>query len=267
MMLRLLAVPAILAALVLAVISGSSSPAHDPPSTLTSAAARFDGATIEDFDLNQSAPEAITEVPDPAGSGQTVFEMTVGDHDVYPITPTENPRAELLTPNNIRGGEELWWRAKFLLPGSFPAAVPGWLTLMQGPYGPPFYGPPPWHLEVNGRYIQWPRNGTYGYDVPWRMPLVRGRWIHVLVHTRFARRGFVEMWIDGRRVTFFDGRTYDPGDISPTRRLRMSTKDDSNDGGPNFAAVMSYRKRGMFPSVTIYQGPTMIGPTRASVSG
>jgi hypothetical protein len=259
-----------LAAVVIGVLvatPGSAPAAQEGLATGSAGGLDFLGTQIADFPSNQSAPGAVTEVPDPAGSGETVFKMTVGDADVYPVTPTDNPRAALLTPTTIQPGEEFWWRSKFLLPRAFPASVPGWLVVLEGPYGPPFYGTPPWHIEVNRDHIQWSRNSTYGWDVPWRMPLVRGRLIHVLMHCRLAAHGFVEMWIDGRRVTFFGGPTFNPGDLAPTRRLRMSTEDRSNSGGPNFAALMSYRQQGMFPSVSIYQGPTSLGATAASVKG
>jgi len=132
----------------------------------------FNGARIGAFLLNQSAPGAVVEVPDPAGSGQTVFKMTVGDGDVYPITPTDDPRAELLSPPKVLPGHQYWWRAKFLLPANFPSSVPGWLTVLEGPYGHPSNGTPPWHLEINRNHIQWSRNRSYSWDVPWRMPLV-----------------------------------------------------------------------------------------------
>ena len=258
---------AVVAVGILLATSGSAPATQEGSATASAAGFGFLGTQIADFPSNQSAPGAVTEVPDPAGSGETVLKMTVADDDVYPLTPTDNPRAALLTPTAIHPGEEFWWRSKFLLPRTFPASVPGWLVVLEGPYGPPFYGTPPWHIEVNRNHIQWSRNSTYGWDVPWRMPLVRGRWIHVLMHCRLSTHGFVEMWIDGRRVTFFAGATYDPGDVAPTGRLRMSTVDDSNDAGPNFVSLMSYRERGMFPSVTIYQGPTAVGPTPASVRG
>ena len=225
----------------------------------------FVASSLSEFDLNQSAPGAVTEVPDPAGSGEDVFKMTVADGDVYPVTPTQDPRAELLSPRTIRPGDEFWWSAKFFLPRNFPARVPGWLTVLQGPFGPPHAGTPPWHIEVHRDRIQWPRNETYDWDVPWQMPLVRGRWIEVLVHCKLARRGFVEMWVDGERVTFFRDSPYSPGDHPPTR-LRMRTMDSSNDGGRNYVSVLNYRKRGMSPSVTVFHGPLLLGPTRASVT-
>jgi hypothetical protein len=45
----------------------------------------------------------------------------------------------------------------------------------------------------------------------------------------------------------------------------METMDSSNNAKPNSLYLQSYRKRGMFPSLTIYHGPLRIGTTRASV--
>jgi hypothetical protein len=247
--------------------SGSScSAAHSSAPPPGASVPPFLGSSIAAFDLNQSAPGAIREVPDPAGGDQTVFKMTVADGDVYPVTPTRDPRAELLSPTTIEPGDEFWWSAKFLLPRSFPATVPNWLTVLEGPYGRPYYGTPPWHIEVTHSRIQWSRNRTYDWDVPWRMPLVRDKWIEVLVHGRLASHGFIEMWVNGRPITFFGGGTYNPGRHPPTTRLRMQTLDVSNNRGPNYVSVLNYRKRGMFPSVTIFHGPLALGPTRASVT-
>lgn len=225
----------------------------------------FYGAKIDDFAMNQSAPDAVSEVSDPAGSGQSVMEMTVDNSDVAPVTPTADPRAQLLSPSIIDNGDEFWWSGRFFLPADFPSSVPGWLTVMEGPYGAPFDGTPPWHIEVNGDTIQWTRNDTYDYDIPWQMPLTRNRWIDVVVHERFAADGWVEMWVNGQPITFFGEDTYNPHHEAPTTRLQMQTRDHSNDEGANFTVIQSYRKEGMFSSVSLFQGPMAIGTSKAAV--
>jgi hypothetical protein len=227
----------------------------------------FSGSHINDFPLNQSAPGAVTEVPDPAGSGETVLQMTVKDTDVYPITPTENPRAQLVSPSIIEPGREFWWHSRFFLPANFPSSVPGWLTVLEGPYGPPFNGPPPWHIEASGSELHWQRNGTYNWDVPWRMPLVRNQWVDVLLHERFGTDGWVEMWINGQQVTFFESGNYNPNHIASTQRLEMKTMDASNNGGANSTYITNYRKAGMFETMTLFQGPLKLGTTRTAVGG
>ena len=196
-----------------------------------------------------------------------MFRLDVDDSDVYPVTPTDNPRAQLVSPALLEPGDEVWWSAGFFLPADFPGEVPGWLNVVQGPFGPPFAGSPPWQIQVVGSQLRWTRNSTYGFDVPWQMPLVRNQWVDVLVHERFAADGFVEMWIDGRRVTFFNGVTYNPGHLGATTHLSMQTLDRSNSEGPNSLYLQSYREAGMFSSVTVYESPLRIGTARASVEG
>ncbi len=221
----------------------------------------FVGEKITDFPTRQAAPGRITEVPDPLGSGETVLAMTVHDRDVAPVTPTENPRAQALSPDLIEPGEDFWLATKFLIPNYFPAiAKDGWMSLVSI-YGKPFNGSSPWQIEVNPEgELAWQRNNSYGWDVPWTMPLVKGKWVTLLLHERFASDGFVEMWIDGKPQTFFSG-------AKATQHLAMKTMDSSNNGAPNAAKIMQYRKAGMFDVATVYFGALKLGRTRASVGG
>ncbi len=216
----------------------------------------FDGSRISDFELIQAAPGAITEVPDPAGSGETDFQMTVDNNDVAPITPTENPRAQALSPDIINNGDEIWLSTKFFIPTNFPTPSHGWLSLVSI-YGAPFGGSSPWQIEIVDGRLQWMRNGTYNWDVPWEMPLIKGSWVSVLLHERFAGDGFVEMWINGKQVSFFGRET----------RLAMQTMDRSNNADSNSAKIMQYREAGMFETGTLYFGPLKIGTSRESVGG
>jgi hypothetical protein len=224
----------------------------------------FRGDQISDFSIAQAAPGAITEVPDPAGSGETVFKFTVSDNDGYPVTPTTDPRAELISPWFIEPGSDFWFTAKFFLPNEFPAAPPNFVNLLQV-FGPPANGSPPFHIEASGGMLKWSRNAAHGWDVPWQMPEVRNQWVDVMVHERFATNGFVELWIDGRQVTFFEPGTYNPSHVAPTTRLEMATLEGSNNGGPNSVYLQQYRKKGMYPSLTVYQGPLTIGFSRQAV--
>ena len=223
---------------------------------------RFAGARIADFPLSYGAPGAIAAVPDPLGSGERAVRMRVADGDVEPLTPTDDPRAQLVSPDLIGPGDNVWLATRFLVPASYPEIDPdGWVTLVEI-YGPPFYGTSPWRLELVGGSLQWQRNRTYDFDMPFKRPLARGRWIRALVHERFGERGFVEMWIDGRPVEFFSR----PGGRPAVRRLRMATMDRSNDEGLNSVRIGQYREAGMFARGTIYFGPLAVGPTRASVA-
>jgi hypothetical protein len=215
----------------------------------------FEGSRLEDFDALEAAPGAFQEVPDPLGSGETAFQITVNERDVAPITPTDNPRAQALSPDIIKPGDDFWLQTKFMIPANYPF-VPHWMSLL-GIYGPPYGGPGPFVLEVCENRLQWMRNGTYNWDVPFSMPLIKGSWVTVLMHQRFASDGFIELWINGQQINFF-GR--EP-------RLNMQTADRSNNGAPNSARISQYREAGMFETGTLYYGALKIGLTRESVGG
>jgi hypothetical protein len=242
--------PAALARPAAPAATASSQPAKPP----APAGLLFDGEHVSDFSLLQAAPGAITEVPKPAGTGSAI-EMNVNNHDVAPITPTENPRAQALSPSIIEPGDEFWLSTSFYIPPEYPT-VNGWMSLVSI-YGPPFAGSSPWQIEVVGNELQWMRNGTYHWDVPWQTPLVKGSWITVLLHERFATDGWVEMWVNGQQVSFFNRET----------KLNMQTMDSSNGAGANSAKIMQYRKVGMFEQAAVYFGPLKIGTTRESVGG
>jgi len=235
-----------------------------PPSQGIPAGRIFTGTKIKDFALNQSAPGAVTEVPSPTNAAESALQMTVSNSDVYPVTPTENPRAQLLSPDLFNPGNEFWWHSKFFLPADFPE-VPGWMNVLEGPYGPPFAGSPPFSVQLHGNTMGWQRNSTYGWDIPWEAPIVRNKWVEVLVHCRFATEGFIELWINGEQITFFKNSPYNPRHEKATTRLNMATEDSTNNGGTNFAVIQSYRKAGILNSVSMLQGPMLIGSTRTSV--
>ncbi len=230
-------------------------PNTEEPEPPSGPAPLFRGDSIGDWAMVQAAKGAITEVPDPLGGGQTVFKLTVHDEDVAPVTPTENPRAQLISPDLIEAGDEFWLKTKFLIPQDFPT-VTGWMSLLSV-YGPPFNGSSPWQIEVIGDHLQWMRNRTYGFDVPWQAPLDKGSWVTVLTHERFAKDGFIEMWINGQPVSFFGRET----------RLEMQTMDNSNDSGANSIRASQYRQAGMFEVGTVYFGPVLFGTSRAAVGG
>lgn len=211
----------------------------------------------------EAAPGAIEVVPDPLDGDDRVFRFTVEEGDVYPVTPTEDPRAQALLPSTIDPGEEFWLRTSIMVPDGFPS-LPGWMTLAQV-YGPPYAGASPWQIGVRGDQLMWQRNGTYGYDIPWQMRLPKRRWVEVLMHQRFAPDGWVEMWVDGERVTFFEAGSFNPNGEASTQRLAMATIDASNGEGPNHAKIMQYREAGMLDSATVFFGALKVGATRGAV--
>jgi hypothetical protein len=253
--------------------TAASQPQQRPSSTEAAAENYFSGYSAAEFDVDHSAPGAIAEsrgstaLAARTAASDPVIAMTVNNADVYPVTPTENPRAELVSPPIVQPGQEVWLHTRFMVPTDYPAVSEGgWVSLVSF-YGAPFNGPSPWHLELCGERLQWQRNGDYSWDVPYQAPLVRGQWTDVLVHEKLDGEGFIEMWIDGEPIDFFSSEGFNPAHEAPTTHLDMATMDESNDGGANAAKIMQYRAAGMFESGTIYFDGLELGPTRASVGG
>jgi len=235
------------------------------PELPTSGGLLFNGTKASDYSI-EAAPHAVTEVPDPAGSGRSVFDLTVQNQDVAPITPTENPRAQMLSPGIINNGSEFWLQTKFYIPVGMPY-VSEWLSLVSI-YGPPFEGSSPWQISINEHELRWMRNGDHNWDVPWKASLAaaEGQWTTVLLHEKFATDGFVEMWINGQQINFFaPGASRNSSHEAQTTRLEMATMDSSNNGGVNAAKIMQYRAVNMFQSASIYFQPLVVGTSRSAV--
>lgn len=235
----------------------------------------FDGDTRAVFELEGSIQEAeanrITEVKDPSGeTNDTVFKFAVKNTD---LLGGENPRAQMLSPQAIPPGLDFWVNFAFYLPASFPTTGIEWIQVMETPYGPPFGGPAPFSIKianVAGAPAQmiWQRNGSYSYDIPWAVPLVKESWIDVLAHVKFGGEGegFVEMWVNGSHIIFFpEGSAHNPNKVAPTKKLVMATRDASNNEAPNMGILQNYRLKGTFEEVTVYLKPLLLGRTRASV--
>ena len=230
----------------------------------------FRGLALEDY-FRQSAPEAVSLAPDPAGAARLVLKMVVDNADVAPVTPTADPRAQLAPYAELdfehskiiylfQPGAELWIRFGFFLPEDLPTP-PSWFQLVQL-FGPPFEGVAPWALKLSGPELRFQRNATYGFDIPWGIAEIpRGRWTRGLLHVLLAEEGWLELWLNGARITFFDPPTsYNPHGEPPQNRLAMQTIDASNNGDEgNTIFLQNYREAGSIPGkVTIYHEPLLI---------
>jgi hypothetical protein len=200
----------------------------------------------------RKSPESLAVVDSPVRQGRYAARLTVADSDVA------NPRAQLTAPGMHREGDDqfIGWSTYF--PGDFPS-VPagGWLVFFQF-HGQPYSGSPRLGFGVgsDGR-IELRRDDVYNYDRVWSEPLVRNRWIDFTVRVKWSKDpsvGFVELWADGRRQTFSDGRS----------RLAMATIQDDQDVVESIAT--NYRKLNMIKEpVTILHDAVKIGTSYAAV--
>jgi hypothetical protein len=197
-------------------------------------------------------PRRVTVVDDPTGRARKVAKLTVFDGDRGPTT--SDPRAQLSSPRVFNAGADLWVGWSTLFPTSgFPASVPGWLVF-ESVYGPPYRGPGPQHFMVRGSEIVYERNGTYDFDRPWRMPLVRGRWVDFVLHQRMSHdpeQGFLELWVN-------TGSGWKQQELGGRRRLHMRTMDQSN-AQANMHSLQLYRDKGILDVATVYHASHKIG--------
>lgn len=184
----------------------------------------------------QGHPGAIKEVE---LAGRKALEMTVLNTDGYPHTPTVNPRAQLGTEPLIKDGQTFYWSGAFFLPSSgFPATVPGWGLNIVEMFADPYTGSPPWQIQAHGASLLWSRNQTYHYDVQWAAPLsaFRDRWVSYVVGMKWAKAGWVEMWIDGTKVV---------------DHLEMETRDASSNQKDGRPIIQAYFQHNVMEKVVI----------------
>ena len=225
--------------------------------------ATFNGTTKARWSDQSAAADRVQQLEDALGLRGPVLRFTAYNTDVAPLTPTSNPRAQLVGPSTILPGAEVWESWRMLLPASFPD-VPSsdWLVLVTPAYGPPYGGPPPLILEAEGSRLTL-RASVYAVASPtpvWSAPSRRGQWTRYTLHFDFATPGWVELYVDGRPQWLRAARR------PRVHRLALNLVNPSNDGGANSARLSIYYQLGSFSQVTAYFADFRIGATRAAVS-
>ena len=223
----------------------------------------FNGTTKARWSDQSAAADRVQQLENALGLRGPVLRFTAYDGDVAPLTPTSNPRAQLVGPSTIRRGAEVWESWRMFLPASFPDVPPSdWLVLVTPAYGPPYGGPPPLILEVEGSRLTL-RANVYAVTSPtpiWSAPFTRDRWTRYTLHFDFAEKGWVELYVDGRPQWLRAARR------PRVHRLDLSLVNPSNDGGANSARLSIYYQLGSFSQVTAYFADFRVGATRAAVS-
>lgn len=212
--------------------------------------------------------DRTTVVEDPLGVQGHVIRFHVLDTDVAPCTPSDNPRAQVLSPDILREGEEYWIGWSVLIPDEFPVTAPNgdnWIAL-GSTYGPPHEGSSGNGISFDassdrGRFY-WRRNETYGFDEPWSMPLVRGRWVDFVIHTGMSKEegpGFREQWVNA-------GSGWVRSSLDGKARLSTATLTDANNDGPNVSKISLYYRKGIMEEATVYFANHKIGTSFDAVA-
>lgn len=211
-----------------------------PPSTWVG---DLETGDFSQYAFVQGATGAVTIKSDTPRQGTFYAELTARDEDVFPVTPTGDPRASLVGPRVVFAGFERWFSWSTFFPVDMkPIPYDGWLVFWQI-HGPPYVSSPVMALGVEpDDRITFQRSYDYGFDTPWAGPLIRGAWQDYVLHVFFAtdETGYVELWVNGRQQVFKNGR----------RRLYMITFEPTWFNGAEPSALL-YRKKGILPTVTI----------------
>ena len=235
----------------------AGAPGARPPSGTVLWNGDFETGDLRQYDAVQGvAPDRITLTGASLRKGRFATKMTALDGDTE---ISGNPRAQLMSVSQHFPGQEHFVGWSTLFPADFPAIPGGFMVFFQF-HGKPWSGSPPlgWGVASDGR-IELRRNGQYGFDRVWSMPLEKSRWVNFVARVKWSKNqseGFVELWVDGVPQRFSNGQ------------LRLNTQtvmDDQNEGLKTIPT--NYRQKGIVPgAVTLYQDEVKVGTTYEAVA-
>jgi hypothetical protein len=233
-------------------------------STSAGGAVIFDGSNPASWINQSAASNRVRHVADPDGGDDDAIKMTSYNSDVAPLTPTANPRAQLVTPGSLRADTQIWESFEVYLPADFPESKTygAWIALGSPFYGRPWRGTPPEQISIENGEFRFERNGEAPdpYEVAWEAPLVLGRWVRFTWHLDLARSGWAQLYVDDVEQTLTqDGTSY--------LTLPMATKDASNYEGPWSAQLAVYYELDKFSDLTVYFKNFKIATTQAAAEG
>jgi Polysaccharide lyase len=253
---------ATLIALVIAGCSRPEEPAPTPrPPTLPQDilfADDFESGHIDAWHNQSCTPDRVTVYtsadqptwPAPP-QGDRAVRLIAYDDDVEPCTPTKDPRAQILSPDLLEDGMEVWEGFSIAFPPDYPNIDD---NLVQQDHGPPYSGSPPVAIRTDGQFIVLTVDGE---DEPiWRTPLETGRWYRFVLHKVLSPDydGLVELWVNGVRQAFTDGSfTYET----------FTAEQDGT--GPMAFYLANYRARGEAEQVSVFFDDARIGRSLAAV--
>jgi hypothetical protein len=220
------------------------------PGSTSTGTMLFNGTALNTWWLNQSAtPGRVQLVPDPDGAGNTVQQFTTYNTDVAPLTPTMNPRSQLVTPETLlKPGNTYWQSFEVYIPKSF-TLVPGagWVSLETGAFGYPYAGSPPLELSIENGDFRFQRNGfaPTPWQIAWATPVVKGQWYRFTWHFLFSATGWVELYVNDVQQKLKSGTT-------TYTQMPMSLIDKSDAKGPWISDEQLYYQLGMYQSTSVY---------------
>jgi|SRR5579863_1128797 len=232
-----------------------------PSSSSVTGTVLFDGTSVTSWFLNQSAVASrVQMVPDPDGAANMAQQFTTYNSDVYPLTPTANPRSQLVTPLTVlKPGNTYWESFEVYIPQGFTSPETGWVVLETAAFGYPYAGGPPAAISIENGSFRFQRSG-HGPDpwqVAWSTPVVKGQWYRFTWHFLFSATGWVELYMNDVQQSLLQGKT-------SYKQLPIDLIDASDSTGPWMSDEQLYYQLGMLPSATVYFKNYKIATTQAA---
>jgi hypothetical protein len=227
------------------------------PETPASGVVRLDFETgdLSQYDSTQRAADdrlTVVRRPKRQGAYAARFEVRAGDTQAA----TTGVRAELIAERDggrmASSGDERWYSWSTLFPRDY-ALSDEWQTFVQ--WKNDGTGSPPLAMTVNGDEILLSGGDQNEFHEFWKAPVDRGRWHDFLAHVRWspdARRGFVELWHNGRRVV--------PRTSTPTLY-----RDDDGNPIPNYLKIGLYRSSAIKQTQVIFHDGLNVATSREAL--
>ena len=242
------------------VTAGAGSSSSTSPLVTPSGTVLFDGSAISSWWLNQSATASrVQSVPDPTGAAGTAQQFTTYNSDVAPLTPTNNPRSQLCTPEIFKSGQQYWESFEIYVPTSFTFSKTGWLFLESAVYGQPWQGQAPLTISIENGAFRFQRNGvgTHPWQIAWTTPVVKGQWYRFTWHFDLSTSGWVELYVNDVQQPLLNGS-------AQVMRLPIATLDSSDSKGPWYSQEQVYYQHNAYPSATLDFKDYKVGTTQVA---
>jgi hypothetical protein len=222
----------------------------------------FDGSSLSGWQDESAAANRVTVVNDPAGGSDEAMKFVTYNSDVYPLTPTNNPRAQVITnPNVVTEGVPFWESYEVYLPASFPTVQPAnsWIALGSPFYGAPWSGSPSVEMQIENGAFVWRSNANAQVpgQILWQMPVQTRTWIRFTWYIVPATNGFAELYVNGAPVSVtYNGVT--------ANGVHIPVVDAFDSTGPWESQLQLYYGAGEFSSLTAYFKDFMIATTQSA---
>jgi hypothetical protein len=242
----------------------STKTATSSTTTSSTGTVLFDGTYKKSWGLDQSATQSrVQNVADPTGITGNVLKFTTSQSDVYPLTPTANPRSQLVTPDTILKANQAFWESyEVYLPATFPVAgtYTGWLGLGSPFYGAPFNGTPSTGMAIDSGDFRWQANAYAAkpWQVLWQTPVTLAKWIRFTWFIKPSASGFAELYVNDQPVSVTYAGVKQNGAALPVI-------DPTDNVGPWASQLQVYYQANMLSSATVYFKNFKIATTQQAV--